>query len=315
MLSDCWMISENLKFKGIQSGLIIKNMNNKTIISVVIWSPQDKQLFFTPTLQDKGKCTIYYCEKADTCELLKRGQCINNSVFSCRCPYGSVNTEYGFNKKSKQCHPWIEQMKKEYGQYNRIKGSPPDKLAVVGEFVYIPYAHMTMNTALPIEQHSSLFLSGTSFIRIEQFTIETIKSIVDFRPYALMGGEITQYQLETIPKFLVHLMEEFYFLYKEFITKYPEYITKYKLVDRSYIGRTALLKTTNPYNISIGKDKFSWNGTCLTSIEYNTLWIDVKNSNGSKAIKEISVNIVPADDAVIEIENNGQVNDNTVFVD
>jgi len=286
-----------------------------TLISAVIWSPQEKQLFFKPTIKDKSKCTLYYCEKADTCELLKRGQCINNLVFGCKCPHGHIEVILGFNKKSKQCRPWIEQMKKEYGEYKRIKGSPPNKLAIVGDWVYIPYAHMTMNTSLPVERHDSLFVSGTPYIKIEQFTIGVIKSIVDFHPRALMGGEITQYQEETIPTFLIHLMEVFPFLYSELIKLYPEYIAKYELVDKSCIGRTALLKTTNPYNISIGKHTFSWNGTHLISINYDTLWIDVKNANGSKAIKDISVSIVPADDAVIKIENDGQVNDNTVFID
>jgi hypothetical protein len=76
-----------------------------------------------------------------------------------------------------------------------------------------------------------------------------------------------------------------------------------------------LLKTINACTVDIGKHTFQWNGKSLSSLKFDPLWIDVQDHNGSKAIEQIDVSIVPNDKAVIKIVSNEQVSPTTVFVD
>lgn len=197
----------------------------------------------------------------------------------------------------------------------KVSGSPPDKIVEVGDWLYLPYAHLDMNKNLPIECHSSLFISGKPFMKKADFTLTIIKSIVDFHPFALMGGEITCYQKEIVPKFLGHLQEIYPDLYKQLLDANPQYVEKYSLVNKNYIGRKALLKTTKPSIIVVGKHTFRWDGKALTSLKFDPLWIDVQDQNQVKAIEQIDVRIVPSDKAVIKITSNDQVSPTTVFVD
>ena len=284
-------------------------------IHAQIWSPLDKSLFKHPA-RDPATCRVFYCEKADTCSLLKKGQCIHSGFLSPKCPHGYVSGESGPTKASRKCGVWVAEQRKKYGQYiGKVSASPPDKMVEIGDWVYLPYAHLDMNDGIPILGKSSLFISGKPFIKKEEFTISVITCIVNFRPQALMGGEIKSYQSEVVPKFLAHLEEVYPEKYKELLEANPTYVERFKLTTKSYIGRVALLKTTKPALIDIGKHTFQWTGTVLNSVKFDTLWIDIVDENRTKAIETINVTVVPTDKTVIKIHSNDQVDKNTVFVD
>jgi hypothetical protein len=290
-------------------------VSNHIPINVHVWSPLEKSLFKFPA-KDPATCEVFYCEKADTCELLKRGQCINKTFWGPKCPHGYISKESGPTKQSKKCHDWVQKKRAEFAHVkNRVSGSPPAKMVEIGDWIYLPYAHMDMNKNLPIEGHSSLFIPGRPFMQKSIFTVAVIKTIVDFHPQALLGGEITSYQKEVVPKFLAHLQEIYPDLYKQLMEANPHYVERYALTTKSYIGRLALLKTTNPHTIVTGKHTFQWDGTRLTSLVFDPLWIDIQDQNQRKAIDKIDVTIVPSDKAVVKITSNEQVSPTTVFVD
>lgn len=284
-------------------------------IHAQVWSPLDKSLFKF-SANDPATCKVFYCERSETCEILKRGQCINNAIFASKCPHGYVSQESGPTKRARSCSSWVAKKREEFRPYfGKLAGSPPDKMVVVGDWLFLPYSHLDMNKNLPILGHSALFISGRPFLKKEEFTISVIKCVVDFHPYALMGGEIESYQKEVVPKFLAHLEEVFVELYKQLLVENPHYVERYNLVAKNYIGRMALLKTINPSQVDIGKHTFQWNGMSLTSLKFDPLWIDVQDQNRTKAIDQINVLIVPSDKAVIKIVSNDQVSAKTVFVD
>lgn len=290
-------------------------MNNHKPIHASIWSPLDKSLF-KHSSKDPATCTVYYCEKAENCELLKKEQCIHASFLGPRCPHGYVSNETGPTKYSRSCSDWVKKKREDFKDViGKVRNSPSRKMVEVGDWIYLPYSHLDMNKKLPIISHSHLFISGSPFIKKSDFTLEVIKQIIDFRPYALMGGQITNYQKVEIPKFLLHLSEIYPSLYKQVLAANPEYVERYTLTVKNYVGRKALLKTTNPFNIEIGKHKFQWNGETLVSILFDPQWIDVVDENNCKAINKIDVRIVPSDKATIKVISNEQVNPNTVFVE
>jgi hypothetical protein len=288
------------------------NMSHKTI-HARLWSPLNA--LFKSHRNDPATCEIYFCEMADTCPLLKKRQCINKRIMGPKCPHGHCRTMTGPTKRSSKLTSWLKDREKEFAGMFATLSSPPDKVVEIGDWVYLPYSHMDMNKAVPFNQHSCLFVSGSPFIKKEIFTVELIKCIVDFHPYALMGGEITTYQEEVVPKFLVHLEEVYPFLYTTLVQANPHYIAKYSLQNKNYVGRTALLRTVAPCVLEIGKNKWKWDGQQLASLSFDTLWIDVLDENRIKAIDSINVTITPSEKAVVKITNNEQVTPTTVLID
>lgn len=281
-----------------------------------IWSPSGFH-FFKTSKKDPAKCVVYYCNNAENCSLLKKGQCIHGAVLGPRCPYGYVRNEVGYTRRARNFSKWISDKEKEYANVlGKVKSGPTDKMVVIGEWVYLPYAHLDMNEHIPILGKSCLFISGKPFIKIGEFTVEIIQKIVDFHPHALMGGEITTYQTEQVPLFLFHLKEVFPDLYKELVKLRPEYVKRYKLQIRESIGRKALLSTVSPCKIMLGKDEaFEWDGKTLKGKKDYILGLSLYDENNVSAMEKIDIVITPSPKAVIVITDNSQVNTSTQFLD
>lgn len=282
------------------------------LISVSLFNPIESTFF----KKEHAKCELFYCGVPDNCSLLKQNYCINRFILNSRCPHGYVDVFSGPTRRSTSLGKWITEKEKEYGEQLKSKvSSPPMKIASVGDYYYLPYSHLDMNKDVPILEHSRFIVGGSPFIKKELFTIEVIKSIVKFRPQAIFGGEITHYQKHIVPLFLKHLSEEYKEIYENFLTAYPEFSGI--PIAESNIGRKALLITTEPHdNIEIMKDNiFRWDGKKLTSIKCSPFMLYTTNYNGQKAMKEINVEIVPSEDAVITITDDKQVSNRTKFMD
>lgn len=281
-----------------------------------IWSPKGFHLFGS-SKKDPAKVVVYYCNNSANCELLKKGQCIHGAILGPRCPYGYVGGETGYTQRARNFSKWISDKEKEYAAVlSKVKGGPADKMVVIGEWVYLPYAHLDMNEHIPILGKSNLFISGKPFIKVTDFTVEVIQKIVDFHPHALFGGEITDYQNKHLPLFLFHLKEVFPDLFKQVIELRPEYVERYKIQVRDSIGRKALLSTVSPCKVKLSKDEaFDWDGKTLKGKKDYVLGLSLYDENNRSAVGQIDITITPDPKAVIVITDNDQVNTNTQFVD
>lgn len=289
-------------------------MNDEFIvISAWVKNPHD-QFLFKSEASDEAKCTVLSCKLLDGCKFYKDKQCIQNKIFDWKCPYGKAFVEKGPTKRSKKCRQWVSEKKEKYKDvYNKVSNYPTEKLAIVGEWIYLPYSHINMNQRLPFETYDTGFSSGSRFLDKHHFDVSTIENIVKFYPESLMGGQITSYQKEVVPKFLTDLSEEMPELYSDFISKFPQY--KLKLKD--CIGRKALLVTTEPFEVSF-KDKYfwKWDGEKLTSKNSDLLFLSgICNKNNEESIEDFTTVIVPSKDTVVKITDKAQVTGKTIFVD
>jgi hypothetical protein len=288
-----------------------------TIIGSFIYDPFDS--FFKTKSTEKPFYELYYCGRPDSCDLLKVKQCINTKIFDANCIYGHKIRNEGPSKRSKNCRAWIKEIREMLKKHASLidNSYPPDKMAVIGDHIYVPYSFLDMNQKIPIRQHAQFMSSGSPFIKKEDFTLATIELIVNFHPQALIGGEIKDYQTKIVPMFLTHLKERFGKLYDSLISVNPQFIEKYNLYDgRNNIGRKALLLTTKPYNnITIGKHIFEWDGERLRSVKFDIMWVDVIDQNGHKSIDEILVTVKPNKNTVIKIQDVTQIATDTIFVD
>lgn len=277
-----------------------------------VWSPLERHLFKFSS-KEKAECRVYYCEIPDQCPLLKMGQCIHSIVWGPRCPHGHVSLEEGPTKRARGCSSWVAKRKEQFkGVLDKVSGTPSEKMVEIGEYIYLPYAHADLNKNVPFLQHNLYLMSGQPFVKKELFTIDVVISIITFCPFALMGGEITDYRKKIVPKFIMDLQEVFPKLYAQLIDKRPDLEIK----EKNFVGRMALLSTVLPSQVDMDGKPWNWDGKMLTTHDQSRLlFAGIYNRNRNSAMESISIEIVPTKEAVTKILNNSQVTDQTQFVD
>lgn len=277
------------------------------VVSCSIFNPCNS--IFKHPANARAECTVVRCS-LEKCPLRESGTCTwIPPIGYDACPYGKVSCSTGYTKRAGKFSSWIREKEKEYEGIPSLK-YPHKRLAFIGDYVYLPYAHIDLNESVPFIRHSHYFVSGCRFIHKNAWNIKNILSIIDFRPRAMMGGEIRQYQEKEIPKFLSHVRESDVDMWNQIIKERPE-LDK----EPNYVGRKALLKTVKP-GIKWTTDKsypvkWWWNGEKVITIglnAYNSTWGDVK-------LKSMDLKAIPADDATIIIKDNSWVTENTEFVD
>lgn len=216
-----------------------------------------------------------------------------NVLGSIRCPYGTRNVEYGPTPRAKSHSDWVRKERKRYPGAS-TKGPKP-MLAVIGDYVFLPYPHMFEDA-----------LYGKC-LPLSEFTTEYVVSLVTRRPLSWFEQEIVSYQKEIVPNFLKHLRTQMPDMFVAILASGSEHVRK-KCAAISDVGRSALLKTLAP---NVGKveavsggTKWAWDGESLKIAGGNFSWP-----------KSIDISLTPADDCVVKVTDDQQVLPNTKFID
>jgi hypothetical protein len=272
-------------------------MAHKLIFGYV-YAPHES-IFKIPA-NEKAKAFSVYCEASERCYWYAQGACICQVAFSGGCPHGYQRREEGFTRKARGYGDWVRKQREALAG---VKGanSPASMLAVVGDYVHLPYSHMTMNTAVPFLRHDAPFRSGCSFIRKEQFTLDVVLSILDFVPRNIWGEKIPSYQKEEVPKFVAHLATQMPEMYEALLAARPALRGRL-----SNVGRKALLRTLAP-NVGTFEDSgnWTWDGTYLTSTDAK-MWV-----GGTRVLV---IRVVPDPESVVKVKDDAQVTPETVFL-
>ena len=263
---------------------------------------------FKSDRNNKAECRQISCSNKNNCDLYKRKQCLYQSTFTIKCPYGQARREYGFTKKARAYYSWISERKDKYKDTLRQISSPDKKMSLIGDYIWLPYSYMDMNHDIKLIAHGGFLSNGVPLIKREDFTLENIIKILRFRPQAMMGGEIASYQKEEVPKFINHLFEVLPDIFNE-VDNHLNGELSTKINNFNHVGRTALLSTINPGIVYNGKDIWQWDGVYLTSHSKikRLIWWEVN-------IEEIKIK-PNLETTYIKITNNLQVNNNTIFKD
>lgn len=252
------------------------------------------------------------CDRFNECSYYKSGHCLNvTAPFSSRCKYGRVSISHGYTSRAKKYYEFGSRYRK-HDKYNKLN-HPPKKLGFIDDTVVFPYAYIRIREAENGEPSidNPGFGGNIAFISYEKFTADFINKICSFRPQAMMGGTITDYQKKEVPLFLAHLKEVLPERYAEVKAKYPDLVHEI-----NYVGRKALLKTIAPSYVYYKSDrypefneKWRWDGeTLIRESGY------VSSFNVTKEYEVVEIKIKPSDKSVVTISNNEQVTDSTVFV-
>lgn len=185
-------------------------------------------------------------------------------------------------------------------------------MEIIGDYVYLPYAHMTMCQAVPFKSRSGFFSSGDAFLPREVWTIDAVLALLKHRPQAMMGGEITDYQKEEIPKFLLHLREVDPEMWQQLIAVRPQYD-----VVANHVGRQAILQTLkHPIQWTQTSHRgeypvhWQWDGETVTTTSknaFNETWAGLK-------AESVEIRVKPKLRTVIVVKSNDWVTADTEFV-
>jgi hypothetical protein len=175
---------------------------------------------------ERGWLRTFQCKlEGSECPLLKRGECIHVGFFA-RCVYGDCTEQRTSLKRSRAYSGEMDRLRELLKDLPAMPQPASDcGIIAIGDYYYIPYAHAAMCERVPFVTHSSLFVSGMPFVKREAFGPEQVVTLVQFRPHALMGGEITAYQM-SVPTFLYHLKVRFPELYEAAAELLPEVRTR-----------------------------------------------------------------------------------------
>lgn len=284
-------------------------MDEFELIHAGVFDPSEPTIFGKVSKSEHASYSKLFC-KCKACPLRQQSKCIALNIFG-SCPYGKFVKGTGPTPRSKSFREWIKSHKSEFQGLQKFSGAE-NKLMFIGEHVWLPYVHMDLCEKVPFLRHGNLFMSGLPFIPVSAWNLENIIKLIDFRPQALMGGEIKSYQLESVPKFLGHLREVDTVMWASLIEVRPELNTK-----PNYVGRTAFVKTLKP-GITIGPNDsrypvvWKWDGQFLTTNSisaYESVWSGLKNVN------QVGISVVPSDDTTVVVSSNDWVYENTKFVD
>lgn len=246
--------------------------------------------------ESKAKCHTVFCGLSDGCPLLDRGQCVMVNPMEDPCPYGDLTVRYGYTPRAQAFRSWIADRKAEIPEHSISLKTPPRKLAFIGDYVYLPYPHMTCKGGLK-----------SPFLPREEWTLDEVKRIVDFRPCSLFfSDEIKGYQAKVIPAFLQHLREEDPEMWGELVKERPSLDS-----EPDYVGRKAFLRTlASPIEWEHNEIWWYWDGERLTTTSmraFNWLVAHVQ-------LESVEISGVPKDVA-IEVRENSWVTADTQFLD
>lgn len=246
------------------------------------------------------------CGRAEECSAYKNGKCFCvTTPFGIRCPIGNVNIVDGGTKQSKMFRRvWAEA--KEHPAYAKLKYPNHNLITRIGNDAFLTITYTWLEEVNGnIYCHDPHLMTNKLMTSADNLTPENIKRICESKPCAIMGGVIKDYQEKVIPMFLHQLQKCFPEKYSAFLKDCPDYVVKAP----NWVGRRAKLATCNrnaTYKDAVGNE-FRFDGEYLVCDRYNSSFTPFR----AKAAK---VQICVSDEMEVEITDNNQVLDDTVFL-
>ena len=271
------------------------------LIDYRLYNPAKFTLFGKKT--DKATYTEVYCGKYDNCGAFKHGCCTFwSGLGGIRCPYGKKHYETGYTRRSRKYSTWIK-AREDRSKDIKIQLSGIDKICAIGDYIYFPYDHWSLDKSIETPDN---FVSGTKFIKREDFTVKLFQQIVLARPQALFGGEIRRYREEIVPKMIQHVREQLPEFFKQWSEEYPKTANNFKCPD--YVDRKAYVHTVKPGSkFNVNRNLWIWDGKYLICENGDDVFMPVRG--------EVNIQILPKEKQTIKIQDNVQVGPDTKFMD
>lgn len=270
-------------------------------INLTYYNPNNS--IFKAGKSDHERYSLYTCCNTENCNAYKNGKCIMlNGLWGQRCPYGRKQSEEGYTKASRKCGDLIRKVREEYGNvaYALKQLEYP---CYIGDYVYLSLPFLS-NYANSIREKDFFYSDG--LIRKEDFTSDLIVELLKYKPRALMGGVISEYQTKYVPTFVRQLRQRLPEKYAEVQKIYSEIDDIGTLKNMNFVGKRALVKTLLPCNVGLCGHVHvaEWDGTVIKTNGRALGW----RLNGDEV-----VTITPNDKTYVEVMDNNSVTEETIF--
>lgn len=258
------------------------------------------------------KADEIYCDRSDKCSFYADGKCLRcRALFSPGCKFGKNCVTKGYTSRAAKYYDF----KKKYTgdeQYAKLN-YPSELAAVIGDYLYLnlKYTLVRKRTDKDDSWKKDIngylisevgFCSGGAWIPLSEATSELLYAIFSYKPHAMMGGIITDYQAKVVPDVLMSLKKCAPQICGKFISEYPQYD-----LAPNYVGKYAYIKTMV-------------DGSVLTDCHGNKFTL----KDGKLIGESIKRGFTPFDgtvDCVVDVaesktykvDNNSQCNENTKF--
>jgi hypothetical protein len=247
------------------------------------------------------------CENCEKCDLYKNKCClrVTDGFADNYCKYGNVNKTQGYTSRAKKYYSFRHKYTID-DTYDKLSYPHKTLISKIGDYYLLKLPYCCINGG---KLANNIFGSNMSFVKCEEFNIETIKKICEFKPQSMMGNVITDHQEKSVPELIFQIKNNYNELYRELIEKYPDLD-----VSPNHIGKKALLSTINVGEVmykgcdSTFYETWYWDGEYLT---YKNGYISKPNICRSFSIVEYKIK--PNENTYIEITDNAQVNEKTIF--
>lgn len=254
----------------------------------------------------RRRAEYIYCDHADECSAYKEGKCFRvTTLFGLRCEFGRITHVDGGTKRSKMfCR--VSDEAKSNEQYHKLSYPSDTYVTRIGDGVFLtpPYVRIELQGEKLVCSNPG-FGSNRLFVPLDVMTPENIKRICEYRPHALMGGEITDYQQKIVPTFLYQLSRLCPEHFKAFTVTYPDFPIK----PPDWIGRYAKLSTCSHEALykDANRNLFHFEGDDIVCDCYHSAFLPFDSV-------EAKIRITVTDSMEVKITNNNQVTDGTIFV-
>lgn len=268
-----------------------------TIILSNVYDPAHS--IFQSDRNKKACVNISFCNACEHCDAYKKNLCAECSIgFLANgvCPHSKHYRLEGPTKRSKSYMTFVREAKDALNisddRFRVRLDSIKSTIKIGGDYVFLNLPHLA-NYVNPIADE--LGLINRNYIPIDRFTDDVIKLLLNYRPQAVMGGEIEGYQKTNIPEFILDLKHNFPEIYKRVIeeTPYEARITNY-----NYKGKIALLNTLKPGVVKsiYGSNLWNWDGKVLKPMD------DTFTISGMEFDS-----VIPKSDTYVVVEDNSTV--------
>lgn len=236
-----------------------------------------------------------FCDKTESCDLYQKYNCcLRQSGQACK--FGRKAVTAGPTPRARSFYKTMENWKKQnesaFKQLSKVRGT--GQIQRIADHYYLPYRHMfqgVFGRGSPLE---------SKWVARSDMTSDLLSKICSARPCSEFGGEIVDYQRETVPRFIVDLRDN----YPDLFELLPA-DQRARIESVSHVGRKALLRTCAPGLYEFNDVLWVWDGEFLRG----------KSMLFQPVPGEIEIKIAPSKDAEVKITRNDQVTDQTQFVD
>lgn len=277
---------------------------------VISWSYRDGKGLFS-SKNDKDFVNIFYVKNKETEDLINEIGFIPSDIFGPIYPNVYKRKEIGFTSRAKSYGKIKNKFQKQYPDLeDKFPSKTPNVGTNLGGLIYSNLSFVS-NYVNPLIKEYSNYFQTEKYIKIEAFEdVDFLQNLLDYKPLALIGGEITDYQKKQLPKFLKSL--------KYSNPELFEKLLQFKKVQDlneilTPVGKKVKVFTLKPSYVKLinSPEQFSMTSSYFWDSEKIII------NHGKEGIKYTGIEtltFVPKEDYVVKVLDEKSVTENTIFI-